>query len=139
MSAPEHAIGKWEVVDTVYAYAGIEILRPGDESSFRESLENVYAANNVTEGEEGEERVRRSEDIRDAVGHLDKTRGKVERNDDGKGKEEKENLELKVLFKEVERFGTWKLVRDMVRSVTGGWWVGPRMEPAIRILRRVKD
>lgn len=30
-------------------------------------------------------------------------------------------------------------LRDKVRVVSGGWWVGPRMEPKIRILRRVKD
>ncbi|EXF75464.1 Alg9-like mannosyltransferase [Colletotrichum fioriniae PJ7] len=32
-----------------------------------------------------------------------------------------------------------KRVRDFVRSVTGGWWVGPRMEPRIRIMKRAKD
>ncbi|GKT83606.1 alg9-like mannosyltransferase [Colletotrichum tofieldiae] len=30
-------------------------------------------------------------------------------------------------------------VRDLVRRLTGGWWVGPRMEPRIRILKRTKD
>lgn len=30
-------------------------------------------------------------------------------------------------------------VRELVRRVTGGWWVGPRMEPRIRILRKVKQ
>ncbi|GKT75901.1 Alg9-like mannosyltransferase [Colletotrichum tofieldiae] len=30
-------------------------------------------------------------------------------------------------------------VRDLVRRLTGGWWVGPRMEPRIRILKRSKD
>ncbi|KAB5579879.1 alpha-1,6-mannosyltransferase subunit [Coniochaeta sp. 2T2.1] len=29
-------------------------------------------------------------------------------------------------------------VRDKVRSLTGGWWVGPRMVPKIRVLRRVR-
>ncbi|QGI75713.1 hypothetical protein CEK25_000619 [Fusarium fujikuroi] len=28
-------------------------------------------------------------------------------------------------------------VRNLVRGYTGGWWVGPRMSPRIRILRRV--
>ncbi|KAK1467905.1 Alg9-like mannosyltransferase [Colletotrichum cuscutae] len=32
-----------------------------------------------------------------------------------------------------------KRVRDFVRGVTGGWWVGPRMEPRIRIMKRAKD
>lgn len=30
-------------------------------------------------------------------------------------------------------------VRDHVRALSGGWWVGPRMEPRIRIMKRVKD
>ncbi|TEA21242.1 Dol-P-Man:Man(7)GlcNAc(2)-PP-Dol alpha-1,6-mannosyltransferase [Colletotrichum sidae] len=30
-------------------------------------------------------------------------------------------------------------VRDLVRRVTGGWWVGPRMEPRIRIMKRIED
>ncbi|CRK20080.1 hypothetical protein BN1708_012729, partial [Verticillium longisporum] len=29
-------------------------------------------------------------------------------------------------------------VRDAVRGVTGGWWVGPRMEPRVYILKRDK-
>ncbi|KAH8905318.1 hypothetical protein BR93DRAFT_960379 [Coniochaeta sp. PMI_546] len=29
-------------------------------------------------------------------------------------------------------------LRDKLRTVTGGWWVGPRMAPKIHILRRVK-
>ncbi|KAK2005084.1 Alg9-like mannosyltransferase [Colletotrichum falcatum] len=32
-----------------------------------------------------------------------------------------------------------KRVRDLVRGLTGGWWVGPRMESRIRILKRTKD
>lgn len=30
-------------------------------------------------------------------------------------------------------------LRDRVREITGGWWVGPRLAPKIRILKRVKD
>lgn len=30
-------------------------------------------------------------------------------------------------------------VKELVRTLTGGWWVGPRMEPRIRILRRVRE
>jgi alpha-1,6-mannosyltransferase len=29
-------------------------------------------------------------------------------------------------------------IRDQIRRITGGWWVGPKMEPRIRVLRRVK-
>ncbi|KAI1283322.1 Alg9-like mannosyltransferase family-domain-containing protein [Xylaria sp. FL0933] len=30
-------------------------------------------------------------------------------------------------------------VRDNVRKVTGGWWIGPRMEPRVHILRKMRD
>jgi len=38
----------------------------------------------------------------------------------------------------VGRGGALRRWRNTVRSVTGGWWVGPRMVPRIRILKRVK-
>jgi alpha-1,6-mannosyltransferase len=40
---------------------------------------------------------------------------------------------------DLSRYGIYKLVKDTVRLVTGGYWLGPRMEPAIRILKKVKD
>ncbi|KAI1733960.1 Alg9-like mannosyltransferase family-domain-containing protein [Xylaria scruposa] len=30
-------------------------------------------------------------------------------------------------------------VRDKVRGLTGGWWIGPRMEPRVHILRKIRD
>ncbi|KAK0383188.1 hypothetical protein NLU13_9101 [Sarocladium strictum] len=30
-------------------------------------------------------------------------------------------------------------VRDLVRQTTGGWWIGPKMAPRIRIMRRVEE
>lgn len=30
-------------------------------------------------------------------------------------------------------------LRNWVRQLTGGWWVGPRMQPKIHIMKRVKD
>lgn len=30
-------------------------------------------------------------------------------------------------------------LRDRVRGLTGGWWVGPRLAPKIRIMKRLKD
>lgn len=29
-------------------------------------------------------------------------------------------------------------VRDRVRALTGGWWIGPRLEPKVRILRKAE-
>lgn len=30
-------------------------------------------------------------------------------------------------------------IRDLAREATGGWWIGPRMAPRIRVMRRVKE
>jgi len=114
MEEPSKAIGKWDVVDTIYAYSGIEFLRPGDGSSFEEKMERVYAAHNITSPE--------SSKVKDVeVG----------------AKQKVEDLKARLLLDEMGRFGTFNLLRDGVRTVTGGWWVGPRMEPRIRVLRRV--
>ncbi|KAI1333138.1 glycosyltransferase family 22 protein [Xylariaceae sp. FL0255] len=32
-----------------------------------------------------------------------------------------------------------KKTRDFVRKLTGGWWVGPRMEPRVHILRKIRE
>ncbi|KAF7936441.1 uncharacterized protein EAE97_007807 [Botrytis byssoidea] len=131
MEEPGLAIGKWDVLDTIFAYAGIEILRPGDGSSFSERLEGVYRANNVTVGEEGEapsaEDVKRIEE--------EGTRN-VKGNSEGNGFLD---LKTKLMFEEMNKFGTYNLLRDAGRLVTGGWWIGPRMEGRIRILRRIGD
>ncbi|KAM3077051.1 Dol-P-Man:Man(7)GlcNAc(2)-PP-Dol alpha-1,6-mannosyltransferase [Clarireedia jacksonii] len=135
MEEPGLAIGQWEVLDTVFAYAGMELLRPGDGSSFGERLEEVYRANNLTVGdseEEGEGEAPRSEDVKSGV-------------ERGVGREKTEekkgfvDLKTRLMFEEMGRFGTYNLIRDAGRLVTRGWWVGPRMEGKIRILRRVKD
>ncbi|KAK1636494.1 Alg9-like mannosyltransferase family-domain-containing protein [Colletotrichum phormii] len=77
--------GQWETVGVVQGYAGIEVLKPGSETS--------YAAGDEETGES------------------------------------------KILGRGL----VVKRVRDFVRGLTGGWWVGPRMEPRIRIMRRAKD
>ncbi|KAI1428131.1 glycosyltransferase family 22 protein [Xylaria sp. FL1777] len=30
-------------------------------------------------------------------------------------------------------------VRDLVRKTTGGWWIGPRMEPRVHVLRKMRE
>jgi alpha-1,6-mannosyltransferase len=32
-----------------------------------------------------------------------------------------------------------KRIRDRVRKITGGWWMGPRMEPRVHILRKLRE
>lgn len=36
------------------------------------------------------------------------------------------------------RGATVKKIREMIRPLIGGWWIGPKMEPRIRILKRVR-
>ncbi|CZS94547.1 related to ECM39 protein, involved in cell wall biogenesis and architecture [Rhynchosporium agropyri] len=152
MEEPGKAIGKWEVVRTVFAYSGIEILKPGDGSSFSENLERVYQANNLTkashqnsESDENDARIKgdsvlSSEEIQREVERLGEEKEKIPW-DEEKEREKREmaNEKTRLLLEEMGRFGTFRLVRDAVRVVTGGYWIGPRMEPKIRILRRVKD
>ncbi|QSZ33902.1 hypothetical protein DSL72_005476 [Monilinia vaccinii-corymbosi] len=120
MEEPGLAIGKWEVLDTVFAYAGIEVLRPGDGSSFTERLERIYKANNVSV--EGEEEAPSGEDVK--------------RTEEGKGFLDPKT---KLMFQAMNNFGTYNLLRDAGRLITGGWWIGPRMEGKIRILKRIGD
>ncbi|PBP19564.1 Alg9-like mannosyltransferase [Diplocarpon rosae] len=138
MEEPGKAIGKWEVVSTVFAYAGIEFLRAGDGSSFSESLERVYAANNLTKP--GESEAMSSEEVKDEVERHVGEAEKVEW-DEEKAREvrELEDLKVRLLSEEMGRFGTFRLIRDAVRVLTGGYWIGPKMEPRIRILKRVKE
>ncbi|KAM0278029.1 hypothetical protein ACHAQH_005398 [Verticillium albo-atrum] len=73
--------GRWETLGVVEGFAGVEVLRPGQDDG---------------------------EDEKGAVGPV---------------------------------VGRGRLVadmREMVRGLTGGWWVGPRMEPRVYILKRDK-
>lgn len=141
MEEPGKAIGKWEVVRTVFAYAGIEVLRPGDGSSFSENLEKIYAANNLTKSaEDGQEVVLDSNEVIEEFESLEAEKEHVAWDEERASEiREMEDLRAKLLLEEIGSFGTFRLVRDMVRTVTGGYWIGPRMEPRIRILRRVQE
>lgn len=75
-------VSAWGVVAVVEGYAGVELLRPGQQST--SCFEKVPPPN--------------------VVGHG----------------------------------ATVARLRQAVRSITGGWWVGPRMTPRIHILRRAK-
>ncbi|KAK6606366.1 Alg9-like mannosyltransferase [Botrytis cinerea] len=107
MEEPGLAIGKWDVLDT------------------------VFAANNVTVGEEGE--APSAEDVKRIE---EGGTQNVEKNREGKGFLD---LKTKLMFEEMNKFGTYNLLRDAGRLVTGGWWIGPRMEGRIRILKRIGD
>jgi alpha-1,6-mannosyltransferase len=131
MEEPGKAIGKWEVVDTIYGLAGMEILRPGQGDGFEARL---YAANSVPR----RNGVMDSEDVREAADEpVDLEAGSVE--EGSVGMESLIGLGERLLSRDVSRYAKYSLVKDIVRSITGGYWIGPRMEPAIRILKRVKD
>jgi alpha-1,6-mannosyltransferase len=136
MHDPALAIGKWEIVDTIYAYAGIEFLRPGDGTSFSEHLERVYAANNLTVSHAGKQEAPNSDDVKSAVGDKDLELGVGE---GSMSNEEIEQRRLMVRAEEMNRFGGFNLLRDWVRGVTRGWWLGPKMVPSVRILRQIRD
>ncbi|KAL5320784.1 hypothetical protein ACEPPN_011594 [Leptodophora sp. 'Broadleaf-Isolate-01'] len=152
MEEPGRAVGKWEVVGTVFAYAGMEFLRPGDGTSFGEGLERVYAANNITkpqkdredredgEGEGEGEKVLTSEEVQEEAHVLEERKERVPWDEEReREKRELSDLKTRLMLEEMGRFGTFRLVRDAVRVITGGYWFGPRMEPRIRILKRVVE
>jgi alpha-1,6-mannosyltransferase len=128
MEDPGKAIGAWEVIGVVYAYTGIEFLRPGQDSA--STLETIYEANNLTTGDN---KSPNSQQVREKAEELKGAKTKR--------KEVRSLGELKdtLLGGELSRYEIYRLVKDVTRSVTGGWWVGPRMEPKISILRRIKD
>ncbi|CAG8975679.1 hypothetical protein HYALB_00007882 [Hymenoscyphus albidus] len=131
MESPEKAIGKWEIVETIFAYAGIEFLKPGDGTSFGEHLERVYIANNISVVHEGKKQAPDGDEVRDTLRDLEEG-GK-------EGTKSVEERRLRVRAQEMNRFGTFNLLRDGARGVTGGWWVGPRMEPSVKVLRRTRE
>ena len=79
-----------------------------------------------------ENELRRSEDRRKAVDEGVYQRG-------GTKIRTLTELRFRIKTQELSRFGIYNLVRDVVRSITGGYWFGPKMEPAIRLLKRIKD
>lgn len=128
MEDPGKAIGSWEVIGTIHAYTGIEFLRPGQDSA--STLETIYEANNLTTEDD---KSPNSQQVREKAEEL---RGaKTKRKEVRSWRDIKDTL----LKGELSRYEIYKLVKEATRSVTGGWWVGPRMEPTISILRRIKD
>lgn len=100
MADPAKAVGEWEVIDAIWGFAGVEVLRPGEWLWRLEDGEVWDLARETWEwwvqGWEGR---------------------------------------WEVVMEVVVKDG---LFREMVRRfVTRGWWVGPRMEKKVHILRRV--
>ncbi|KAL2758762.1 glycosyltransferase family 22 protein [Sodiomyces alcalophilus JCM 7366] len=51
----------------------------------------------------------------------------------GQGKKDDEKSQVVGKGRMVEE------IKKRIRALTGGWWVGPRMEPRIRIMERIRD
>jgi alpha-1,6-mannosyltransferase len=118
---PETVIGKWEVLDTVYGYAGIEILRPGEVSA--SGVDGSHEAGRVWEG---------------MGGRADSSSLNDEGTRDEKNEKAKAMSVLETFYDEAGRLGLYGAVREGTRRwITKGWWVGLRMEAKIRILKRV--
>ena len=130
MEVPGKAIGSWEVVDTIYAFAGMEFLRPGQGDGYGYE-ERIYAANNKTK----EEGVMESEDVKKAA----EAPVDLESGSKSTGAKSWTDLKSNLMSKDLNRFRIYQLLKTTVRSLTGGYWIGPRMSPAIRVLKRVKD
>lgn len=145
--SPERVIGKWEIVDTVDGYSSLALLGPGqpiedtetlDQNSLDAPLQRIIKSRSFGKA--------RSE-IASALSSLaDSARaiiGKLLQN----GFKFEAAESLKVLkasaddFRALDsreqqlRVTTWGY-NTARRYLTGGWWVKPRMEPKIRILRQ---
>ncbi|RFU32472.1 hypothetical protein B7463_g3895, partial [Scytalidium lignicola] len=128
---PERVIGGWEVIGEIYSYKGIEILRPGDRPTSISDSKTAYAVNKLTKVEDDEEVNADSEAVKSVVDEY-----QIDVEAEGQ-RDAKQYLEEP--FNDVGRAAVYKRFRDTIRSVTGGWWLGPRIEPAIKILRPVKQ
>lgn len=108
---PARVMGTWDVVDTVYGLAGLEILRPGQgvsEAGNQEVLESLRGL------------LRRRP--ASSSGHGAPAAGL-------------ETRRTESLARELGAFGLLK--EGIRRFVTRGWWIGPRMEGKIRIMKRI--
>jgi alpha-1,6-mannosyltransferase len=117
---PETVIGRWNIVDTIYGYSGIEFLRPGAIS--RSGIDNRHEAGNVWE---------------EMGGQADMSSNRPE---NGMAENGKGVTVLKVFYSEVDRLGLYGAVREGTRRwITKGWWIGPKMEAKIRIMKRALE
>jgi alpha-1,6-mannosyltransferase len=124
---PETVIGKWEVVDTVYGYAGMEILRPG-----------AVSACGFNEGREVGRVWEKMGGRGAAISSVDDEGGSREGSGDREVRTAKGMSMLETFYDEAERMGLYGALREGTRRwITKGWWVGPKMEAKIRILKRV--
>jgi alpha-1,6-mannosyltransferase len=102
---PERVIGSWEIVDTIYGYAGIEVLRPGMASA--SGVDNKHYAAKVWD-------------------EMAEIGGAEESMQEQRHRQIAQGMELSARLREGVR-----------EKITRGWWIGPKLEAKIRVLRRV--
>lgn len=124
-ATPETVIGKWDVLSTIYGYAGIEFLRPGQ----------IAASNLPVHSKQ----YMKLEGVRVDEGEYDESFVAPEDNDVEEDKDKAAKEVLNKWFDKARKLGYYGMIREACRIITGGWWIGPKMEAKIWILRRVSD
>ncbi|KAF1808959.1 hypothetical protein P152DRAFT_178284 [Eremomyces bilateralis CBS 781.70] len=135
---PEQLIGAWNTLDTVYSYAGLSILRPGENGSGKMPFTSQQR---VKEGQEGAGVIEAAEEVLQDI--VSKGSGNAPRLDTvGQWKTYVTEIAPKVwsgamsekqwdeLYSAVE---AWSRVH-----LTRGYWVEVKMEPKLQILERVR-
>ncbi|KAI1005171.1 hypothetical protein K3495_g3051 [Podosphaera aphanis] len=111
MEDPTLAIGQWDTLATVFAYSGIEILRP-------------------------EDRLAPSDDNKSEHIHRDEKRQQEKRvTNAARGS----TMATDHVLNALQNIDSWRWIRERVRQRTNGWWIGPRLVPKIHILNRVTE
>ncbi|RKF63360.1 Dol-P-Man:Man-PP-Dol alpha-1,6-mannosyltransferase [Erysiphe neolycopersici] len=117
MEKPERALGNWHHVATVLGYSGLEVLRPGKfNSSFLDYVEQTLLTNQI---------------------ELDKDEGKSE-------KELRIKNDLSHILTRIKKLILKTKIKGLIyiKLITefpqqkAWWWVVPRLEPKIWILKR---
>ena len=141
--SPERVIGKWEVVDTVNGYDGLVLLKPGqpvddtnatDHNSIDTPLLRMSRLRTFDEAQSG---------IQSSISSLkDVAQGII-----NGFRQEGFSIFAKELRQGINGFRSLTYHQQQLhaqswiyetarRYLTGGWWIKPRMEPKIRILRQ---
>jgi len=145
--SPERVIGKWEIEDTVDGYAGLMVLRPGQALGD----EGVWAYDGSDSPLRRYLQMRNIQDLRRDARWAGQQINKVAqgvladlRTDNLKTQILKQWSHFRYSIKGLQKL-EWQDAQlraqewgyeNARRYLTAGWWVKPRMEPAIRILRK---
>ena len=145
--SPERVIGKWKVVDTVDGYSGLVLLRPGqpievtettDQNSLDAPLQRMIRTRSFGKAwSEIQSALSDSRHFGRGVIHA-LQRDSFEFSAAKTWKMLKASVDdFRTLdFQQQQlRVGIW-VYKSARRHLTGGWWMKPRMEPKIRILRQ---